>query len=230
MLKLPTVNDIRVEFARLLANQVFVQDKSGVKCIEIQNAAFIADEPIIFGKDNQDYIQRELGWYLSQSLYVDDIPEGSPEIWKKVSCNRGSINSNYGWCIFSIENGLQFYHALRALSEDKNTRRSIMIYTRPEMQVDFKEDGMSDFMCTTSVQYMIRDGKLHSYVSMRSNDAVFGYKNDYAFQSFVLNMLYAALKPVYPDLEIGYIHWNAVSLHVYERHFNFVEDFTRAHP
>jgi thymidylate synthase len=83
--------------------------------------------------------------------------------------------------------------------------------------MDYNANGMSDFMCTNAVQYMIRDGKLNAVVQMRSNDVVFGYKNDYAWQKFVLDKLAA-------DLEVtpGRIIWNAGSLHVYERHFKLV--------
>jgi len=66
---------------------------------------------------------------------------------------------------------------------------------------------------------LYREGKLNAIVTMRSNDAVFGYPNDLAWQTFVLERLCNDLK-----LEVGNIHWNVGSLHVYERHFNLLED------
>ncbi|MGZ7196727.1 hypothetical protein ACXWOC_11115, partial [Streptococcus pyogenes] len=75
------------------------------------------------------------------------------------------------------------------LIEKPDSRRAIMIYTRPSMQVDFERDGMSDFMCTNNVQYLIRDGRVHAIVNMRSNDVVFGFRNDYAWQKYVLESL-----------------------------------------
>ena len=78
---------------------------------------------------------------------------------------------------------------------------------------------MSDFMCTNAVQYLIRDGKVNALVYMRSNDAVFGYKNDYAWQKYVLDSVANDL-----GLSVGNLYWNVSSLHVYERHFDLIRD------
>ena len=196
---------------------MFVTDKTGVKMLEIINASFVADEPSIFGKVNYDYVMREIQWYESQSLNVNDIPGGAPAIWQQVSDPEGWINSNYGWCIFSPDNGEQYHNVLDELKRNPDSRRATMIYTRPSMWSDYNKNGMSDFMCTNTVQYLIRNDKLHSVVQMRSNDVVYGYKNDYAWQQTVLGKLSTDL-----GIEIGDIHWNVGSLHVYERHFDLV--------
>ena len=48
-------------------------DKTGVRCLELIGASFLADEPAIFGTPNVEYIQAEINWYLSQSLNIEDI-------------------------------------------------------------------------------------------------------------------------------------------------------------
>lgn len=212
-----TINNVRNEFKRLLKQQEFVIDKSDVKTVEIINAAFIANEPFIFGVVNYDYVKRELDWYKSMSLNVNDIPGGAPAIWKAVATPDGFINSNYGWCIYSKENDNQYINCVKELKLNPDTRRAIMIYTRPSMQWEYNKDGMSDFMCTNSVQYLIRNGKVNALVYMRSNDAIFGYKNDYAWQEYVLACVCDEL-----NLPMGYIYWNVASLHVYERHFGAI--------
>lgn len=219
-----TVKDIRNTFKQLLEEEKFITDKSGVKTIELINATFIADEPIIFGSENQEYIERELQWYLSQSLNVYDIPPPVPAIWKAVADKNGMINSNYGNLIFSTTNFSQYESAKNEIIKNKDSRRSIMIYTRPSMQVEYNALGKSDFCCTNTVQLFIRNNKLIYIVSMRSNDSVFGYKNDYAWHKWVYEKLYSELLDTYPDLEKDHIQWNAGSLHVYERHFNFVRE------
>ena len=93
-----------------------------------------------------------------------------------------------------------------------------MIYTRPTMHQIYNINGMSDFMCTNTVQYFIRENVLSAYVSMRSNDVVFGYRNDYAWQKYVLEELGREI-----GVETGDIIWNVGSLHVYERHFNLIK-------
>mgnify|MGYP003342668458 FL=1 len=213
------VSDIRIELYNKLHNEDFVTDKTGVKTVEIMNASFIADEEAIIGTPNQDYIERELQWYKSMSLNVNDIPGGPPEIWKRVATTYGRINSNYGWCIYSKENGNQYENVLDELTRNPDTRRATMIYTRPSMHYDYNRDGMSDFMCTNAVQYLIRDGKVNALVYMRSNDAVFGYKNDYAWQKYVLDSVANDL-----GLSVGNLYWNVSSLHVYERHFDLIRD------
>ena len=159
------------------------------------------------------------------SLNVNDIPGGPPQIWQQVADKDGFINSNYGWCIYSEENGNQFTKVVDELLASPLSRRATMIYNRPSMHEDYNKNAMSDFMCTYSTQYYIRDGLLHASVFMRSNDAVFGYKNDYAWQRYVQEEVLAAVNgrkgTVYG---LGDLHWNAGSLHVYERHFKFVEE------
>jgi thymidylate synthase len=218
-----TSTDIKNEFQSLLKQKRFVKDKTGVKTIEIINASFIADNPVIFGSVNEDYVKRELDWYKSQSLNVNDIPGGAPQVWKDVSSNNGLINSNYGWCIYSEENGNQYNNAKTELFINICSRRAVMIYNRPSMHDDYNVDGMSDFMCTNAVQYLIRDGKLHALVYMRSNDAVFGYKNDYAWQKHVLQQLVSDLNDNWIHVEEGSIYWNVASMHVYERHFHLID-------
>jgi thymidylate synthase len=223
------VSDIRKQLYNKLIKEDFVTDKTGVKTVEIMNAAFIADEPAIFGTLNHDYIERELHWYKSQSLNVNDIPGGTPEIWKRVATPDGYINSNYGWCIWSSQNHNQYTNVLDELVSNQDSRRATMIYTRPTMHTDYKLNGMSDFMCTNTVQYLIRDNKLHALVYMRSNDAVFGYKNDYAWQKHVLDRMILDLNDHALNITPGNIHWNVASLHVYERHFDLIKDRIYGH-
>ena len=212
------VVNIRKKFLDALANGEFVTDKTGVKTIEIMNAAFIADEPAIFGTVNYEYVARELEWYKSMSLNVYDIPEPVPAIWKAVADKDGFINSNYGWCIYSEENGSQFKNVVEQLKANQDSRRATMIYNRPSMHQDFNKNGMSDFMCTNAVQYLVRNGHVNALVYMRSNDAVFGYKNDFAWQKHVLDQVAEEIA-----IPAGTIYWNVASLHVYERHFELVK-------
>ena len=217
MTHMKQVLDIRSMFRRLLFDERFVTDKTGVKTIDIPFAQFVADEPAIFGKPNIEWHERELMWYRSMSLRVDDIPPPIPAIWKQVASQAGFINSNYGWCVWSGGNYRQYESVRDELKLNPESRRAIMIYTRPTMHSEYKIDGMSDFICTNTVQYLLRDDALHAHVCMRSNDAVFGYKGDRFFQSTVLDELCQDL-----DLPRGKIIWNCGSLHVYERHFDLV--------
>jgi len=213
------VQDIRDKFSTILRDKSFVVLPGGIKTIEISPAFFLADQPTIFGEINHDYIARELKWYESMSLNVNDIEGEVPAIWKKVATPDGVINSNYGWAIYSEGNGHQYEKVRAELAKDPSSRRGVMIYTRPTMHVDQNFEGMQDFMCTNSVQYVVRYGVLSAYVSMRSNDAYHGYRNDWAWQRHVLVQLAEDLQ-----VEPGDIWWFAGSLHFYESAFKFVKE------
>lgn len=211
--------DIKNIFRQKHSEQDYVIDKSGVKTVEILGASFEADRDCIIRKPNYDYVNREIEWYESQSLNVEDIPGETPIIWKAVSSSNNEINSNYGYLIYSKDNFYQYDHVLLELKKNPNSRRATMIYNRPTMHEDYKRDGMSDFICTFAHTYFIRNNELHVIVMMRSNDAVFGYCNDYCWAKHVQEKLAKDL-----SLFCGKIYWQVASLHVYERHFKFLED------
>lgn len=227
-----TNEEILMPFFKQLYNKVinndFKIDKTGVKTVDIRNCHINGLNPLqpflkFNGREtSKSYVEKESKWYNSCSLnikgYVDDI-----KIWKQVCDKDGFVNSNYGWCIYSKENYKQYDHVLRELISNSSSRRAAMIYNRPSMWVDYNQDGMNEFMCTYAVQYDITNKKLNAIVYMRSNDAIFGYYNDLAFQCEVYQKLYKDLLKKYPDLEIGVIDWNAASFHVYERHFDMLK-------
>ena len=93
-----------------------------------------------------------------------------------------------------------------------------MIYNRPSMHTDYHANGMSDFICTYANTFLIRDGKLHSHYTLRSNDAVFGFNNDVAWAKHVQKQLALDL-----NVGVGDLIWTASSLHVYSRHFSHIE-------
>jgi thymidylate synthase len=215
------VNDIRKHFIDELKNKNFTLDKTGQKTIEIIGASFIADEPAIFGQVNQEYIDSEIAWYRSQSTNINDIfndGRSPPKAWQLSSNDHGEINSNYGTLIWSKKYYNQYNNVLRELRNNPDGRRASMIYNRPSIWVEFDENGKSDFICTNAVTYYIRNKLLYAVVQMRSNDVVYGYKNDYAWQEYVLSQLATQL-----SIATGSIIWQVQNLHVYERHFDLVK-------
>lgn len=216
-----TVKDIRKHFIDELKNKNFTLDKTGQKTIEIIGASFIADEPAIFGQVNKEYIDSEISWYRSQSTNINDIfndGRSPPKAWQLSSNDHGEINSNYGTLIWSKKYYNQYNNVLRELRNNPDGRRAAMIYNRPSIWVEFDENGKSDFICTNAVTYYIRNKLLYAVVQMRSNDVVYGYKNDYAWQEYVLSQLATQL-----SIATGSIIWQVQNLHVYERHFDLVK-------
>lgn len=204
------------EIRSIFKSKIALNDIEDNGTVEILGACFEASEETIFGTVNQEYIQIELDWYNSQSLNVFDM-EKTPSVWVDVANSEGFINSNYGFLIYNELNGSQYDKVLKELSMNRDSRRAIMIYTRPEIHDDYNIDGMNDFICTNTVQYFIKNNELHTIVNMRSNDVIFGYKNDYAWQKHVQSKLATDL-----GISSGKMIWQVGSLHIYPRHFSLI--------
>ena len=228
---LHNVRDIRGHFIGELYDGEFTVDKTGQKTIELFGASFLATEPAIFGEPVKDYIDAEIAWYESESTNINRLAKiygKSPVAWQYAANDYGEINSNYGHLIYSEKFYNQYQNVLQELLKNPDGRRATMVYNRPSIWKEYNEDGKSDFICTNAVSYYIRDGILHAVVQMRSNDAVFGYKNDYAWQFHLMEKL--CFDYNHEDryvngntIEPGMMMWQVQNLHVYERHFHLVE-------
>lgn len=226
MLSIPTTSDIANELKSLYKAGIFREGKYG-KTVEIQNAHFLADSDTIIRKPNYEYANREIQWYESQSLYVKDIPGEVPKIWQMCADKNGKINSNYGWCVLSEENGSQLDYCIKRLVYDPHTREACMIYNRPSMQIDCNANGMHDFMCTYSTQVFLNDigdnkHRLDYTVFQRSCDAVYGFCNDSLWHRYVMRKLVDELNKYDRNVTLGNMIYNCGSIHVYERHFRYL--------
>ena len=230
-MRMLTVSDIRQFFIDELKDEAYTIDRTGQKTIEMVGASFMATEPSIFGAPNQDYINQELIWYDSRSTNINDIYKNlrpAPEAWKYSANDHGEINSNYGYLIYSPKFSNQYENVLHELLKNPDGRRATMVYNRPSIWNEYNENGKNDFICTNAVTYYIREDMLHAVVQMRSNDVVFGYKNDYAWQQHILEKLCFdyANEDRYVNGNVigpGPIIWQVQNLHVYERHFHLVK-------
>jgi len=178
---------------------------------------------------NRAYHDRELKWYLSldRSIigWMEDI-----KIWNAIASKdeKREINSNYGWCAFSVENGSQYMHVLETLEKDPSSRQAQFVYTRPNIHTDWNKDGRHDFICTNTIQVFIRENKLFYKIDQRSLDTITGLKADWYWHIFVYNKLLNDLSQTYPNLKPGTIMWNVGSCHIYERSFKSLDKMTDA--
>ena len=228
-----TVKDIREFFIGELKDEAYEIDKTGQRTIEMLGASFIADEQSIFGEPSQSYINAELAWYESQSTNIYDIhgaDKEPPQAWRYSADPHGNINSNYGHLVFAEKYHNQFENAFEELWKNCESRRAQMIYNRPSIWVEFDEGGKSDFICTNAQTFYIRDGILMMVSQMRSNDVVFGYKNDYAWAQYLMdkfvdqwNTKALRLGSKHFTIQKGMLIWQVQNLHVYERHFGLVK-------
>lgn len=208
-----------------LDNNIFVIDGS-TKMVEVLNANMVLDPNDKIIKLNgrqtpEKYVEQELEWYDSQDLSVNEIGKHA-SLWLKICSTDGMINSNYGYLIYSNDNHNQYNNALLQLKDSKHSRRAIMIYNRPSIHTDSLKLGMSDFICTLAQHFFIRDNKLHSVVNMRSNDAIYGFFNDFYWFATVQQRFLQDVNKYYKEVEMGSLYYSANSFHVYERHFEML--------
>jgi thymidylate synthase len=220
---------------KLNNNEIIVTGKNASQSagqesyVELSNASFELDpySPFISIDNNfktpKKYFGQELDWYKSMDLSIIGHPgiETNPT-WN--SCctqdDKKEVNSNYGWCVFSEENGSQYDNCYNVLAKDSTSRNGLIIYTRPNIHSDMFRDGAHDQICTVFSQFFIRDGALQMTHVMRSSDIRFGLIcSDLAWTCFVYQHMYKDLLKVYPDLKVGKIFWLSTSLHLYSRHY-----------
>lgn len=190
--------------------------------VALYGASFVADEDVMFHKPSEDYIRRESEWYHSQSLNVFDIPGKTPKIWRDCAAEDGTIISNYGWMLFSKENGNQFRNAIRSIKKDPNSRQAIAVFMRPSMHQEWNADGRHDFCCTYcyNFQYDANTNELDMVVNMRSNDAATGYTNDVRWAKEIWKKAQEEL-----GADEGTLVWRADNFHVYPRSFHELDEY-----
>lgn len=158
------------------------------------------------------YLAGEYCFYLSGSRELKFINKYST-FWNKISDDNVIVNSAYGYTIFKKEK--QFEYAFNCLVEDKHTRKAIIYCSG-----DYNSYKSNDNICTSTIQFLIRDNKLHCIVNMRSNDIWFGFTYDVAFFTLLQEIMLIKLQEGYIDLKLGeYVH-HAGSMHVYQKDFS----------
>jgi len=196
---------------------------------EITNLTIVIENPLSNMYKNEirslpkKYLAGELIWYFSGRNDVDFISKYS-KFWNNIVNPDGkTVNSAYGYLLFT-EQPNQWHWAKSSLINDKDSRQAIMHFNKPHHQFY----NNKDFVCTMYMKFDIRNNKLNAFVSMRSSDAIRGITYDWTF--FMLlqeHMLFELRNEKYPDLEIGTFTFLANSAHIYEEHFQLVENMLR---
>lgn len=104
------------------------------------------------------------------------------------------------------------------LTKDPDSRRAQVAIWDPVADC---RPGLHDYPCTTSLQFLVRDGRLHMQVHMRSNDLWLGVPYDV----FMFTQMQLTLANVL-ELEPGCYRHSAASLHIYEHHLDQADALT----
>jgi thymidylate synthase len=117
---------------------------------------------------NPFYLIGNLLWVLKQSNKLDIIRYYNPR-GDMFSDDGEILRGAYGKRIFDFDGVNQWMNCLNELKLDPDSRRAIITFHLP--QHDWT--GSLDTCCTASVQFFIRDNKLHMFNHMRSQSAAF---------------------------------------------------------
>ena len=191
--------------------------KGDSRAIELLNQSITIDDVCQINiynpkrKFNVRYALLEFMWYLSMDPKVRNIGKAA-SIWKDIQDDEGKVESNYGLYVF----GENWEWIVTELESDPESRRAVIsIYDNSH-----KHSNYRDHPCTMSLQFLIRNERLHLIWNMRSSDLVFGFCNDMFCAGMILQLMLNELDEM--DLRLGDITFNLGSLHIYERHFKMI--------
>ena len=191
----------------------------GQKTVELENAMFTVDYPFSsFTARNYSltYTKKEMLWYLSADPFNEDILKAAPN-WENFRQKDGRWLSNYGVMWFGEQNGFKW--VVDSIKADYDTRQAII----PMISKNHLFEGNPDVVCTESISFRVREGRLNMSVNMRSNDGIWGTGNDLPCFWWLWEMVSVAT-----GIPRGvYVH-KADSFHVYEKHFIMLEDIVDA--
>lgn len=166
------------------------------------------------------FLGGEAYWILSGDNRVETIAPYNKNI-VNYSDDGMTFFGAYGPRILS-----QLDYVIDKLKSDADTRQAVLTIWRenpPETK---------DVPCTVAVHFMIRDHKLNCHVYMRSNDLWLGFPYDVFNFSMLSHLVCCKLNAFVVEnggviIEPGMLYHTASSRHIYEQHFEQVEQLIK---
>ncbi len=153
------------------------------------------------------YAAAELLWYLSGVQHTAMLEHYAPGYARFTE--DGIAHGAYGW---RWDHYQQLPALIELLRTKPNTRQAVLSMWWPTDLAHAVAGDRKDMPCTMSLQFLVRDGKLHCVTSMRSNDVWLGLPYDVFCFTSIQQMVAGQL-----GLQLGkYIH-NVGSMHLYDR-------------
>ncbi|MDC6389212.1 thymidylate synthase [Maribacter sp. PR1] len=219
------INHIQLELYKNLLKGGCKVNVRGSSTVELYPVYIKLDNPrkrlttLVNRRWNLPFAIGEVAWHLSGSKDFDFISYYSKN-WKvALEDNEDEIrNSCYGYQIFSNNNKV-WNGLITELLNYPNSRRAVISLLDSKKTLG---KNVRDVACTSTIQFLIRNNKLDCIVNMRSNDIVWGLPNDIFFTTILQEWLAIIL-----NVELGVYYHNVGSLHVYERHFELLENILK---
>lgn len=105
----------------------------------------------------------------------------------------------------------QIDNVRRLLLADPYSRRGVISLFDPA--VDY--DASLDVPCNNWLHFLRRENALDLFITVRSNDIIWGFSGINSFEWSLLHELMAS----WTGAAVGRQHWSVSSMHIYERHF-----------
>jgi len=198
-----------VDMVKKILDQGALTRPRGLLCKEILCNTSVVDmtRPIVTRRPHLGYrfLAAEAWWIISGRNDVDSIAPYSPHI-SSFSDDGFHFDGAYGPAIIT-----QLRYICDKILADRDTRQAVIGIWK------INPRDSRDGSCTISLQFMVRDNKLHCFDTMRSSDAWLGIPYDWfnfsMLSAYLLLMLRARGFP--KNVGLGNLYLTAASQHLY---------------
>ena len=217
-----SINELQIALCRQLMQSGSEVDPRGSRTREVLGFSFEIENPrnrlttLPVRRWSPALAVAELAWHIRGDDDVLPLAFYAPR-WREFADADGLVRGScYGARIFKSLDGKssQWANVRRLLTQDPFSRRAVLNF---RMDEDVSRDT-NDVSCTNVLQFIIRENRLHAFVSMRSNDAIWGVPYDVFFFTSFQELMALEL-----GVDLGSYRHYAASMHVYERHFDLAD-------
>ncbi len=207
----------REKLLQVLDEYEYVSKPRGMEVREILNGNYNVMMPAYLNlkarKINKAFMFAEAYWICSGSNRLADLTPYMA-FYKNFSDDGVFLRGAYGPKVVD-----QLSYVVDSLLYDYQTRQAVLTIWRERPALS------KDIPCTVAMQFMIRDKKLHMTTTMRSHDIVLGFTYDVFTFSMVAKCVQLLLREKGVTVELGNLHVNAGSLHMYDQHYIQARDW-----
>lgn len=190
----------------------------GKQCIEVRGLQTVIDmnQPVVCIKERKlgyRFMAAEAAWILSGDNRVETITPYAQKI-SDFSDDGKTFFGAYGPKIRE-----QFNYVAEALTSDTSTRQAVINIWRES------PPKTKDVPCTISLQFLVRNGRLHVVDTMRSSDLWLGWPYDVFNMSMLARYIRSyIMHTTGVTYKLGHLYLTAGSGHIYEENLKACSD------
>lgn len=189
----------------------------GILVKEVISASYDVPMPAFISlskrEANYSFMFAEAAWIISGSNRLAEI-EPYMKNYRNFSDDGILLNGAYGPKVVD-----QLRYVVNTLVLDKDSRQAVINIWRE------RPGPSKDIPCTLSMQFLIRNDKLHVVTTMRSQDIVLGFTYDVFTFSMVAKAVQLLLRESGLEVNLGNLYVNVGSLHLYHDFYERVGDY-----